>query len=258
MSVSISELGIPHPISPNAQHFLDLASLADPTRSSLQEPTVHSCVTRLDSLHSTEHIPSEVVAYAFELSLVINAPYGIIEHKPSLSTREKTAILEKHFVAERFRQEAPLEPLKTVTLQVSHHGEPVYFLVCGIGDFHIDHQAKQDLAVPIKKFLNTDANVVRKTTINPPELDPRDFGTQVGVVSPFVRVPRYRPMKGLLYYVPSNYEGFVAVAASFTDTFIVKRAVLSLTINWWQEEGYLGVPFQTVRRGNVSQTLSPA
>jgi len=235
--------------NPTSREILGQAASADPVRFSQRASELYFLVAQLDSLPPTKHVPSEVVAYATGLSIVTGVPFALVQHGISRSVGEKATILagQHDSIAGQLGQEAPVEPLKTVTLRVGHQEVPAYFIVSGIGNFRVDDQTKQDLLPPIQKLLGTDTNVMRTITVNPPELDPRYLGAEAGIVGPFIETFGRFPVRGLFYYVPSDYEGFVAVAVSFTDTLIVQKSVLSLTINHWQEN-HLGIPFELVSR----------
>ena len=236
------ELGIARPISPETQYFLDLAEIFDPASFAPQKSGLYALITHLESLSPTKHIPSEVVAYACGLSIVTNTPFALFQHESTRSIAEKVNILS--------RQEGlPLlvEPLKTITLGLRNQGVSRHVLLTGLGDFRIDDQTKQDLLPPLQKILHTDKNVVREVTINPREINPLQLGTEAGIVSPFVRLGKNSPITCLLYYYPSWYKDFVAIAVSLRHTMVISQALFWNTLCWWNMDN-LGIPSKQVFR----------
>lgn len=245
--MSSPELGIERPINPDAQYFLDLAQISDPVFFAFQKAEVDSLLIYLESLPPTKHIPSEVVAYACRLSVVTRTPFVLIEQHET--ARRKATM---YFFSRQEAFSIHVEPLRTVTLRFRNRRVPTHALLTGIGNFEIDDQTKQELEPSLQELLHTNDKVMRRVTVNSPKLNPSKFGTEAGIVSPFVRLGEIKdnPIACLLYYYSPKYKGFVEIATSFNNRIVISQAVFWQTLRWWNAE-HLGIPSKQVFRTRV-------
>ncbi len=230
-------------------HFLEQAENANPFVFKQREAEILGLTGRLDRLSYAESLPSEVVSYACGLSVATKTPFAILHHGISYSAAEKAAILEANRgeIAQQLESNEPVLPLKTLTLGVRHHDDGLsYFLVSGVGDFSIDGSAKRAILPPLQQILDTNTNILSKgVVINPPEFDPIYLGVKHGLVSPFLRSDT--GLSGFVHYDNRDMHGFVAVAASFNDTVVVRKFVLELVMMWWHAHS-LRKPFKHAQR----------
>lgn len=198
------------------------------------------------------HMPIDAVALTYEMCVRSVPPllYAIITHKHSYSVAEKAEILRqkrKEITAKLGSDESPT-PIKTLTVEIEDSGVTRHFLLSGVGDFRINNQAKARLA----EELGVSKSVMGRMKINPEEFDTTLFiGLLPGVVGPFVQPHLLGNLVNVIYLKNAGESsGFVALAVSPIDTFIVERPTFELLLDSWYGYNQNGIPFRTIEIGN--------
>lgn len=247
------ETAVDPQVDPQAVKYLLNAGYPFPVDPDYYEKVlyIYRLLERLEKLSPVEHIPTKAVALICGLSAILDRRFAFVEHRPTHKLTEKSAIFSEK-MGEITRQlgidKPEIESLKTITLKVKHHGTSYYFLVSGIGDFHIDPSVKTNLAPAVQQILGAESNILNKgVSINPQEFHPNlELGLLPGIVSPFADLTRFGGglgLRGLLYDSRMGIEGYVAVAVSATDTLIIDSSVFPTALNMWRGF-YLNIPFR--------------
>lgn len=233
-----------------ANHLLEQVNNYAPKGSGESLCKLHELITAVDGMPSHSHIPTEAIVYLCGLPIIFEEPFAIFHHEENRTIAEKADILSKNkkFIDSQLLADAQVVPLKTITLRVK--GE-AYLLLTTEGNLPFDKFVRNDLSKPAGLMVGSESKPFNSSySINPPDFDPRQYlGLQAGIVSPFAH--RNSGLLGILYYKDHSNDGYVAIAASLTDTVVVRAHMASLGMNWWVNRR-LNVPFRKVAKSNAA------
>ncbi|GAC1359604.1 MAG: hypothetical protein NVSMB38_43360 [Ktedonobacteraceae bacterium] len=168
-------------------------------------------------------------------------PWSVFQHRPSLTAREKQAILVEH-------EGAPLVN-KTVTALL---GSRILVLITGVGDFQLERRQLHHLG----KQLGLSSKERKWVTLNPPWFHPEEqLQLLTGMVSPFFLVEGNKISPGVqaLALLSCSEEGqanekLVALSLSLHESLLIPKWSFQPLVHGYAQQAYPFLPLLMLHR----------